>query len=383
MGDRQPSLKLYAVGDITLGDHPMCVGFGTHSRLSGRPGLDPLDHVRSLLAPADVLFGSLECALSADGLDPRDYHSVQMRGRPDYAAYLSRAGFSIVNLATNHTQQHGPGPFLDTIETLDGHGIARCGVGRAESREAEPSILEVRGCRVAFLGYSLRPRQYFSDPPLYTEGDVTRPEVAARAVSAARERADFVAVSLHWGDEFVPRPSPEEIRFARALVDAGAGLVLGHHPHVLRGVERYGDGVIAYSLGNFVCDMSWNDALREAVVLRCTLGEGKVLEHDCVPTVLNGDYQPVPARDGDARRIQSRLAGLSEALESDELNDFENRTAGYREEALSYEARLRAMSQRFFLRNLHRYPFSMMRQHLASFARNRCRELADRFGRRR
>ncbi len=124
MPDRRP-VVLHAVGDIALGDHPLCTGFGTHSRSRRKPAAFPFEHVSAVLAGADLRFGNLECTLSERGLRPHDYHSVQMRGHAGYVAGLVDTGFHVLNVANNHSMQHGPEPFEDTVNMLRGCGDQR------------------------------------------------------------------------------------------------------------------------------------------------------------------------------------------------------------------------------------------------------------------
>ncbi len=149
---------------------------------------------------------------------------------------------------------------------------------------AHAVVATVHGLRVGFLGYSLRPRQYFTERPLYAEGS---PEGIVADVRAVRPTCDILVVSLHWGDEFIDRPSPADVQLAHAIVDAGADLIVGHHPHVLRGVERYGRGWIVYSLGNFVCDMLWGEELRETAICECRLTSAGVEDVRLIPVRIN------------------------------------------------------------------------------------------------
>ncbi len=127
-----------------------------------------------------------------------------------------------------------------------------------------------------------------------------------------------MVVSLHWGDEFIDRPSPADVQLARAIVDAGADLIIGHHPHVLRGVERHGRGWIVYSLGNFVCDMLWEEELRETAIAECRLSKNGVEQVRLLPVRINDDSQPVPLQGEGAARLEQRLARLSSALSRNE-----------------------------------------------------------------
>jgi poly-gamma-glutamate synthesis protein (capsule biosynthesis protein) len=159
--------------------------------------------------------------------------------------------------------------------------------------------VESNGLRVAFLGYAFEPDRYFAGPPLYAFGPTSD---IPRDIAAARDVADLVVCSVHWGDEFVRYPSPGEVRLGRDMIDAGAHLVLGHHPHVLRGVERYKDAVIVYSLGNFVFDMLWDEHLRRSAALTIRLTRDGVV--DVVPRFfwIGDDYQPGPVACDDRGR---------------------------------------------------------------------------------
>lgn len=369
-GDR--TVLIRAVGDIALGDHPLCAGFGTHSRCRGEPPAFPFRYVQPLLEGADILFGNLECTLSALGLRPRDYHSVQMRGQPGYVAALKAARFDVLNHANNHSMQHGAETFLDTVRMLQEAGIEVCGVAASDYRSAVPAIVERNGLNVAFLGYSLRPRQYFTREPLYAEG--CRRSILADLVSA-RRTSDAVVVSLHWGDEFIDRPSAEDVDLAHDIMDAGAHLVIGHHPHVLRGIEPYGHGYIVYSLGNFVCDMLWNEPLRESAILECRVTAEKVTELKLIPLRIGDDCRPAPLAGTAAAALTRRIDGLSAALAGRGAHRAgEGEIADYRRAADLAHREERRKAHRYFLRNVARFPPGLLVQQIVTWGRNRLAE---------
>jgi poly-gamma-glutamate synthesis protein (capsule biosynthesis protein) len=363
------TVTLHAVGDIALGDHPLCTGFGTHSRMRREPAAFPFAHVKPLLARADLRFGNLECTLSERGLKPNDYHSVQMRGHDGYVAGLVDAGFEVLNHANNHSMQHGKEPFRDTLQLLERARIAVCGVARGPA--SVPAVVTVKGLRIGFLGYSLRPRQYFTETPLYAEGSS---ESIGRDVRALRPAVDVVVVSLHWGDEFIDRPSPADVQLAHEVIDAGADLVIGHHPHVLRGVERYGRGWIVYSLGNFVCDMLWEEETRETAICECTLTSSGVEHVRLIPARINDDSQPVPLTGEAAARLEERLAGLSTALARGDDLAAPAAGADYETDAYAAHRRSRSRSHRYFLRNAYRFPPRILAGQLTTYVRNRLAE---------
>jgi gamma-polyglutamate biosynthesis protein CapA len=362
---QSPSVLLHAVGDITLGDHPLCAGFGTHSLNRRRPPEFTLQHVLPILQRADLRFGNLECTLSEYGLRPNDYHSIQMRGQPSYLRGLVSAAFEVLNVANNHSLQHGPRPFTETVDMLRGAGIQPCGVDDGKGASVPASVL-VKGLKIAFVGYSLRPRQYFTDKPLYAEGD--RDSILAD-VRRVRASHDIVIVSLHWGDEFIQRPSPADVSLAHAIIDGGADLIIGHHPHVLRGVERYGRGWIVYSLGNFVCDMLWSEPLRETAICECRLSSSGVQSVELLPMRINDDSQPVPLVGEAAARLKSTLDELGASLPraTDSIPEYDVA-------AHSAHGRERTRSHLYFLRNAYRFPPRILAAQLSTYFKNRLAE---------
>ena len=364
------TVTLHAVGDIALGDHPLCTGFGTHSRMRRETAAFPFAHVKQILAGADIRFGNLECTLSERGLKPNDYHSVQMRGHVGYVGALVDAGFEVLNHANNHSMQHGKEPFNETLQMLKQANIAVCGV--AQGNASAPAIMTIKGLRIGFLGYSLRPRQYFIETPLYAEGST---ESIGNDVRALRQGSDIVVVSLHWGDEFIDRPSPDDVQLAHDVIDAGADLIIGHHPHVLRGVERYGRGWIVYSLGNFVCDMLWEEETRETAICECRLTKAGVEEVRLIPVRINEDSQPVPLQGDASARLDARLAGLSDALRRTRSADGRPEAAAeYEADAYTAHARSRGRSHRYFLKNAYRFPPRILAGQLTTYVRNRLAE---------
>ena len=370
--DPRDLVHVAAVGDITLGDHPMTVGFGYDSVYRRNTGLSPFCNVLDDLSRADLVFGNLECTLSRAGENPNRYSSVQMRGRPDYLEHLRSAGFTVLNHATNHSMQHGREPFIDTVRILHDAGIRTCGVREKFSAKAAPCRVEIRGRTMSFLGYNTRPRQYFVEEPLYVEGQF---ETMIEDVREAKRQSDHVIVSLHWGEEFFPAPSPEELRLGRDLADAGADLVVGHHPHVLRGLERHGRALVAYSLGNFICDMSWDERLRETFILHCWIGLAGVERFEAVPIFINDMYLPEVVSGDRAYKIRRTLESASSLLSNENLEDYDAKSARYAEDANTYIREYRKKAHAFFLKNIHRYPKSILIQQLGEFVHNRRNEL--------
>ncbi len=205
----------------------------------------------NLFRTDDVSVVNLECPITSRGTKvPKPYN---FRMRPEYAPALAEAGIDVVNLANNHIYDYGDDGLFDTISYLDSIGVLHSGAGRCRSEAREPVVLWLKGRKIGFLGY-----YGGGEAPVAQE---TKPGVAPRNASviaedvrALRERdsVDYVVVMLHWGTEKAESPDAGQQAFAHGIIDSGADAVIGHHPHVLQGIERYKRGVIVYSLGNFV-----------------------------------------------------------------------------------------------------------------------------------
>ncbi|NLI01608.1 MAG: CapA family protein [Chthonomonadales bacterium] len=245
--DTAPQITVVAVGDI-------CFAGGVERAARKAAAEYPFSRMRPTLTGADIAIGNLECALTKhkDGLDKR----YRFRASPSWARRLADAGFDAVSVANNHAQDYGRVGLADTVTSLRNAGVRPIGGGHTLAEAHEAQVIEQKGVRVAFLAY------LGMFPPLLPIAE-REPSVAmanasafARDIKAARRRADVVVVSLHAGVEMSTTPSWRQKSLARSAIDAGADLIIGHHPHVVQPMERYRGKVIFYSLGNFVFNPS-------------------------------------------------------------------------------------------------------------------------------
>jgi len=216
----------------------------------------PFANVPELFLGSDIAFANLECPASSLGAAyPGKLPEVTFRAAGSSLYGLKHAGFDVLSLANNHTNDYGPQALRETIDSLSLLGIEACGAGADRESARSPTVLQAGGLRIAFLAYA---------EPLWSvaEAGIGSPGVAiidesdiVEDLHAARKRADLVLVSLHWGEEHQGIPRERDRELARRLVDAGADGILGHHPHVLQGAEYYKGAPILYSMGNFVFDM--------------------------------------------------------------------------------------------------------------------------------
>jgi poly-gamma-glutamate synthesis protein (capsule biosynthesis protein) len=172
---------------------------------------------------------------------------------PRFVRVLNTAGIGVVSIANNHVFDYGEQGLLDTFSYLDSAGIRYVGAGRTRTDAHRPYFFSRNGRNVAILAYYGGGEARVATNK---QSGVARRELGAisadvRALRLA-DRSMYIVVILHWGTEKAEAPDPAQIAFARALIDAGVNAVVGHHPHVLQGIERYNNGIIVYSLGNFL-----------------------------------------------------------------------------------------------------------------------------------
>jgi poly-gamma-glutamate capsule biosynthesis protein CapA/YwtB (metallophosphatase superfamily) len=244
-------MRIIAVGDISFNG-------GYHRLLERRgPGF-PTRLLSPMWAMADLRLGNLESPLvaSAPKVEP---DKLTLRAAPRALESLVCAGIDCVTLANNHTMDYGPEGMFETIEGLEGAGIAHHGAGHDASAAQAPAILERNGQTIGLLAYCDVSR----GSPTYA--GPARPGVAAldiddccEAIRALRSKVDWVIVQTHWGQEMCRLPSPEQRLQAGRMVAAGAHLILGHHAHILQPCEWIAGVPVFYSLGNFLfSDMYW------------------------------------------------------------------------------------------------------------------------------
>jgi hypothetical protein len=314
------SITIAAVGDIMLGSPYL-----DDTRMPPNNGADLLKDVTPLLSAADIAFGNLEGPLADSGEskkckppkpvepgeEPEPIRCFAFRTPTRYGKHLKDAGFDVLSLANNHSLDFGLAGLASTRETLDRLGIKHAGSDRLRNSTA---FLAVKGKTVAFVAFA-------HNTVVPNVNDLAS---ARRFVSDAAKKSDIVVVSFHGGAEGVAAqhvPNRTELYFgekrgnlplfARTVIDAGADLVLGHGPHVLRGMEVYKDRLIAYSLGNFAT-YGWFRLEAEpalTMILEVELdGDGMFLGGRIHPGKQIGRGIPVIDETGEAIRKVQKLS---------------------------------------------------------------------------
>jgi len=260
--------------------------------------------VREILKAPDILFANLEGAYTDDP-HPAPGMNAMISGRAKNLDVYSEVGFNVMSLANNHILDVGCAAMLENRSRLRAQGVKTCGAGECLADAREPAIVEAEGLRVAFLAYAsvfpLGYEAYLNIPGLVPvraydlwrtplphihmpgarpvastvpdPGDLAR---LAEDIQRARERADLVITSFHWGDQSRPfHLTDHETRTARFCIDQGAAMVVGHHHHAIRGMEWYKGKPIMYGLGHFVFDFRLGMTTAELNKLLLELSPGE------------------------------------------------------------------------------------------------------------
>jgi poly-gamma-glutamate synthesis protein (capsule biosynthesis protein) len=262
---------LVFLGDVALG-RTMEAQLARYGPAYSWGGLAPL------LQEADLAVANLECVLATRG-EPLDKPYL-IRAHPGRGQTLVEAGFDLVNLAHNHALDFGQAGLDQTLETLEALDIATVGAGSSQEMARRPAVFDLNGVRVAVLGYAAARWNGSEDVPATDRVAWAKPGAVQADVKAVRDRVDLVIVQLHAGTEYATSPSPDQVRFARAAIDAGADLVVGHHPHVTQTVERYKQGLIVYSLGDALFDIPRQAAMQGDLLRIHATREGLVQAHE-------------------------------------------------------------------------------------------------------
>jgi len=344
-----------AVGDIMIGES-VAIKFGPRSQ-SEKHGFDfPFRLVKPVFDGLDFVTGNLETAVSDIGYRRGLVESSIFRGNQKSLDALHSSGFKVLSVANNHTLQHGSDVFFDTAEAVRKAGIHP--IGLAEDCGSNFEVVNCNGMRIGFLGYSLWPSERHDDENQCFAMVRDQKEVIFRDIGRWKDEVDHLCVSIHWGFEFVNAASDDQIELGHAMIDAGVSCVLGHHPHVLQGVEMFGRGLIAYSLGNFVFD-TVNPATRSSMILVVKLDDDKVVGFDTVPVRINSSFQPEPLDDNGRREFEETF-GKYCAYITDPKYAHLRTVSACMEESVRGKMGNQQFTNRFFMQNIHRYPLKVV-----------------------
>lgn len=311
------SLRFAFIGDLFLGGE-----FIPYAQQNKMGFLQPFQNITKYLNDCDILLINLESPIF-QGPDKRSDVTAILSNHPAVMDFLTSHKLCILNLANNHIMDYGVAGLRHTISLLQKNNLNYVGAGNNEEEANRECIIECKGRRISFVAYTSNERNVRAiiarsdSPGCATFLDLDR---AVRQVRALKQKTDVVCVSLHWGNEYFQYPSPAQIETAHILADAGATFVIGHHPHVIQGIEKYKNSLIMYSLGNFFFPpfrsttgrrQYQKPLTRDFIIVRSAFNESETIGYDLCGGAVNKDYCLVPFVGNYLKQFTQKVSSLS------------------------------------------------------------------------
>lgn len=300
------SITVSMVGDCTLGtdvNFEQSTSFDAFYQMKNDPGYF-FQNVKDIFTADDLTVANMEGTLTTS--NDRQQKTFAFKGDPSYTEILTRGGVEATNLANNHSHDYGDQSYEDTIQYLEAAGITTFGYDRT-------AVMDVKGIKVGLIGiYELK------------DGLGRQQQVIDTIQEVKDQGAQVIIVSFHWGTEKSNVPDDIQKTLAHLAVDQGADLVVGHHPHVLQGIEKYQGKNIVYSLGNFCFGGNKNPSDKDTMIFQqtFTVENGELVEDDVtniIPCSLSSEsgynnYQPMVLEGSEKERVLQKIEEFSAAL---------------------------------------------------------------------
>lgn len=295
----EKEIRMVAVGDVMLSR-------GVERTMMAKKNYKyPFIATSQFMADADIVFGNLETSI----IKGRTINDLEMvfKTDPESVIGLKFAGFNVLSIANNHIMNFGRAGLASTIDNLDKNGIMHVGAGLKEENIYRPAFKEIKGTKFAFLGFTYNhDLRKYSNGDLYGVADMDK-EKMQDAIKKARSEADVVIVSMHAGTEYEISAGSFQEDFAHEAIDAGADVIIGHHPHVVQNAEIYKGKYIFYSLGNFVFDQMWSNETRMGSMVEIIFQGKEIKNIRLIPIKIFNYSQPKVIGGEFGMRILERL----------------------------------------------------------------------------
>ena len=300
------SITVSMVGDCTLGtdvNFDQSTSFDAFYQMKNDPGYF-FQNVKDIFTADDLTVANMEGTLTTS--NDRQQKTFAFKGNPSYTEILTQGGVEATNLANNHSHDYGDQSYEDTIQYLEAAGITTFGYDRT-------AVMDVKGIKVGLIGiYELK------------DGLGRQQQVNDTIQEVKDQGAQVIIVSFHWGTEKSNIPDDIQKTLAHLAIDQGADLVVGHHPHVLQGIEKYQGKNIVYSLGNFCFGGNKNPSDKDTMIFQqtFTVENGELVEDDVtniIPCSLSSEsgynnYQPMVLDGSEKERVLQKIEEFSAAL---------------------------------------------------------------------
>jgi gamma-polyglutamate biosynthesis protein CapA len=325
-------LKIACVGDTMCGDSFNLLGYGVASSLD-KYGSDFLpSEIVNIFSSHDIVLCNMECVLSDIGRKENSLRTLHMRGRPETAKYLAKWGITVAHVANNHILEQGLEAAVDTVQQLEKAGIRTVGAGKDSRFQSgiEPLSMTLGAQSVSIIGACFHNGKYAFKSNL---------DELLQTIKAEAAKRNLVIASVHWGDELIDRPSTWQKQLAQQFANAGASLVIGHHPHVVQGIDSSDNALIAYSLGNFIFD-SHSEVTDWSIIISIAITDKKVIKWEAIPILRDNNYRPILAQGERKNELNNEITRRCNILNQKHL-DTERYEKEYASELKDLEAKSR------------------------------------------
>ncbi|MGL5329005.1 MAG: CapA family protein [Peptostreptococcaceae bacterium] len=299
------NITISIAGDVTLGNYHGASYYGSFDHevdIQKNDYTHFLDGVKEVFEKDDISIVNLEGPLTTAN-NPKT-KKFAFKGNPEYASILTEGDIEAVSISNNHSEDYLEEGIQDTVNILEEENIKYFGM-------QEKSIIETKGIKIGKLGYNGWPENYNEEYLNMIEDDIKN----------IKKECDMVLVYFHWGDENTYYPNEIQKKFAYHTIDSGADIVIGSHPHVVQGIEKYKDKYIAYSLGNFCFGGNKNPQDKDSFIYQQTLyfENNKLVninEPNIIPVSISSsknrnDYRPTVLEEEEKNRIIKKVENLS------------------------------------------------------------------------
>lgn len=317
----EPSVSFLAVGDIMLSRTV------ADKILKNNDPNYPFRKMSGLLGGTDFNFGNLESPISGENYYGKA-GEVKFNAPVGVVDALKKHQFEILSLANNHMLDQGDTGLANTLSYLSKAGIQTVGAGTDIDSAWQPKIMEANGIKIGFIAVSYASS---NDGGANDNGLVARTKDLARAkqeITRLKKIADFIVVSMHAGSEYTREPNNEQQKFARSVIDAGANLVIGSHPHWVQTIEKYQGKYIFYSLGNFIFDQEWSQDTKEGLAIKVTVNKSgpqselqgnqtpvNLKQIELIPVIIEDYSTPRLANETEIKRILEKIGQTEKWLD--------------------------------------------------------------------
>lgn len=241
------------------------------------------------LKQADIAFANLEGPISENGKNVGSIYSF--RFEPIIAKILKDSGIDIVSFANNHVGDWSLTAFKDTLNNLNLNGILFTGAGRDKKTASQVTIIETKGIKVGFLGFSDVGPNWIEAKENQAGQLLASDPNRLLYIQEAKKIVDILVVSYHWGDEYKSHNSRQTL-LAHSSIDNGADIIIGHHSHVIQDIEIYKDKIIAYSLGNAIFDQHFSKETMEGSLLNVVISKDQIINYEEKKFEISSKFQP-------------------------------------------------------------------------------------------